>query len=153
MEDNKTKDENPQHWVVLAFFVLVVTAMYWMKRPRSPRNEQPVKSRSHSVSVHKTQLLRCNISHARLFPEKHVFRHSYLAVGIPVRREQQKSWLLSVDTAASWWQQGWLHVTTRDHLHRGCAGATLSENLDAYLRDEVCRLLKAIKVITPARNR
>ncbi|KAG8405299.1 hypothetical protein J3458_021961 [Metarhizium acridum] len=84
------------------------------------------------VSIHKTQIIRCNISHRRLFPKTHRFAYPYLSVGIPVR-SPTSSWLLSVDTA-SWWQRGWLHVSPRDHLNRGRDGATLSENIDAYLQ-------------------
>jgi hypothetical protein len=41
-----------------------------------------------------------------------------------------------VDTV-EWWRRGWLHVSASDHLHRGMAGATLAEKLDAYLKDQV----------------
>ncbi|KAK9441956.1 hypothetical protein VB005_06600 [Metarhizium brunneum] len=86
------------------------------------------------VSIHKTQIIKCRISHRRLFPKKHRFAYPYLSVGIPVR-SPTSNWLLSVNTA-SWWARGWLHVSPKDHLNRGRDGATLSENIDAYLQLE-----------------
>ncbi|KFG80604.1 hypothetical protein MANI_028773 [Metarhizium anisopliae] len=84
------------------------------------------------VSIRKTQIIKCRISHRRLFPKKHRFAYPYLSVGIPVR-SPTSNWLLSVNTA-SWWARGWLHVSPKDHLNRGLDGATLSENIDAYLQ-------------------
>ncbi|KHO01977.1 uncharacterized protein MAM_00978 [Metarhizium album ARSEF 1941] len=94
-------------------------------------HERATKRRC-GVSVHKTHIIRCKISHRRLFPEKHRFAYPYLSVGIPVR-SPTSNWLLSVD-AAPWWERGWLHVSPKDHLNRGRDGATLSENIDAYLK-------------------
>lgn len=89
----------------------------------------------HGVEILQTQILRCNISHSRLFPKKHHFIYPYLSVGIPVRNPRS-NWLLSIDTQ-NWWRRGWLHVTGNDHLHRLNQDATVSEKLNNYLRQQV----------------
>ncbi|KAI0470089.1 hypothetical protein GGR56DRAFT_684050 [Xylariaceae sp. FL0804] len=82
----------------------------------------------------KTQILKCNISHRRLFPAKNAFVYSFLSVGIPVRRPSS-NWFLSVDTVP-WWRRCLLHVTARDHLDGGSEVGSLSELLDIYLRKQ-----------------
>lgn len=96
---------------------------------------QGMKRKDGGISIHETQILKCTISHCRLFPKKHRFAYAYLSVGIPVR-SPTSNWLLSVDDV-SWWQKGWFHVSPQDHLARGRHGATLSQNLDEYLKHQV----------------
>lgn len=91
----------------------------------------------HGVTIYKTQIIPCKLSHHRRFPRQHGFIYDYLAVGIPVRNPKS-NWMLSVD-ASSWWSRGLLHVTAMDHLHRALARSdrTLSKCLDAFLIERV----------------
>jgi hypothetical protein len=62
-------------------------------------------------------------------------------ISIPVSRRTGS--IAKLELAASvdnqpWWKRGWFHVSPKDHLHRGRDGATLSENIDAYLKLQVC---------------
>ena len=119
-------------------FVLSITICIWSFKRMSPGEQKPsnpTKSRQNRVLINRTQILRCNVSHHRIHPKKHGFTYPYLSVGIPVR-STDSNWLLSIDEP-KWWKRGWLHVTAKDHLHRGCNGNTLSENLDAYLEQQV----------------
>jgi hypothetical protein len=119
-------------------FVFCITICIWSIKRRSPGKQEPnnpTKSRKNRVLINKTQILRCNVSHHRMYPKKHGFTYPYLSVGIPVRSRDSNS-LFSVDEP-KWWKRGWFHVTAKDHLHRGCNGNTLSENLDAYLEKQV----------------
>jgi hypothetical protein len=119
-------------------FILCITICIWSFRQiflGDHRKSHQTKIGQNRVSVKRTQVLRCNVSHHRIFPKHHGFTYPYLSVGIPVR-SPTSTWLLSIDES-SWWRRGWLHVTTKDHLHRGCNGNTLSENLDAYLEELV----------------
>lgn len=128
-----------QHvYEALATCILVsATAIIYTlsQRLRGRRLPQQPRAQQHGVSIHESQILRCNISHHRLFPKVHGFTYSYLTVGIPVR-SPRSNWLLSVDTA-QWWKRGWLHVTAEDHLNRGGEGKSLSEHLDSYLTQQV----------------
>ncbi|KAI0017196.1 hypothetical protein F4780DRAFT_772439 [Xylariomycetidae sp. FL0641] len=90
--------------------------------------------RGHDVSLVKTQIIKCHVSHRRLFPATHRFAYPYLSVGIPVR-SPTSSWLLSVDVNA-WWRRGWLSVTAKDHLYTRSNEKTLWESLEEYLKDE-----------------
>ncbi|KAI1824023.1 DUF1365-domain-containing protein [Xylaria intraflava] len=115
--------------------LLLVAASVYIPRPKLPALSQPQSRRkacSHDVSIHKTQMLRCKVSHYRMFPKKRGFEYSYLSAGIPVR-SAKSNWLLSVDTI-EWCQRGLLHVTAKDHLNRTEGRDSLSTKLDTYLR-------------------
>lgn len=122
--------------VATCFLVSVTAVLYtaW-QRLHQRRSRKQVGTQRHGISIHTPQILRCNISHHRLFPKRHKFTYSYLSVGIPVRLPTS-NWLLSVDTT-KWWERGWLHVTAEDHLGRDGEGKSLSEHLDCYLREQV----------------
>ncbi|KAI0812854.1 hypothetical protein GGR55DRAFT_703576 [Xylaria sp. FL0064] len=90
---------------------------------------------SSAKFINKTQILKCNISHRRLFPAQHAFTYPCLSVWVPVRTPKS-TWILSVDES-QWWKRGWLHVTVKDHFgFRGSEAAALSEALDEYLERE-----------------
>lgn len=119
--------------VATCLLVSATVGLYALQRPlwaKCPLERSTVQR--HGLSIHKPQILGCNVSHHRLFPEHHGFTYSYLTVGIPAR-SPRSSWLLSVDATKSW-RRGWLHVTAEDHLNRGSEGMTLSEHLDSYSR-------------------
>ena len=105
------------------------------RRPRATNSQDYPSAPHHGISIHKPQIIRCKISHHRLFPKRHNFTYSYLMVGVPVR-SPSSNWLLSFDDSSQC-RRGWLHVSTKDHLNRGLEGKTLSENLDAYLCQQV----------------
>ncbi|KAI0476350.1 hypothetical protein GGR56DRAFT_665999 [Xylariaceae sp. FL0804] len=98
----------------------------------SPTNRHANGSRG--ISIDKTQIIPCNVSHRRIFPKRRQFLYSYLSVGIAVR-SPDSGWLLSVDVAPRW-KRGFLHVTAEDHLHPDGCGNTLSKKLDNYLIQE-----------------
>ncbi len=118
--------------------LLVAASVFYFSRKKKQTGflklEQP-NTRRHGIDLHKTQVLRCNVSHCRMFPKKHRFSYPYLAVGVPVR-SPRSNWLLSVDTNV-WWKRGWLHVSAEDHLNRGRDGISLSENIDSYMKMQV----------------
>ncbi|RCI16208.1 hypothetical protein L249_1870 [Ophiocordyceps polyrhachis-furcata BCC 54312] len=104
-------------------------------RPSALRRRRKTESsKGHGVSIHKTQIIKCRLSHNRLFPKKHGFSYPYLSVGIPVRSPRSTR-LLSVG-ALSWWRRGWLQVKPEHHLLRGMEDGTLSDKLDVYLRSQ-----------------
>lgn len=102
--------------------------------------------RLRSISVRETRIIRCRISHHRLFPTKHSFVYPYLSVGIPVRIPES-NWLLSADENR-WCKKAWLNVSAKDHLHRGKGEETLSEKVDAYLKLQVRRHRVDIQYVT-----
>ncbi|RDA88477.1 hypothetical protein CP532_6647 [Ophiocordyceps camponoti-leonardi (nom. inval.)] len=120
--------------LILIFILMRLWALHKRRETSSPTLKS---SKNHDVSIHKTQIIKCTISHNRLFPRKHGFSYPYLSVGIPVR-SPRSTLLLSVG-ALSWWRRGWLQVKPEHHLLRGTKGGTLSEKLDVYLRTQVCR--------------
>ena len=118
--------------LLISITAIIYSSRHYLKAVSLRKTPVP---QSHGASVHKTQILRCSISHRRIFPKRHHFRYSYLAVGLPVR-SPTSTWLLSVDSTNRL-TRGWLHVTATDHLYRGAKGKNLTQNLDAYLRQEV----------------
>lgn len=125
--------------LILCILLILVTTgvLYILIRGMlgSSSSRHQTNSRHHGISIYKTQIIKCGISHRRLIPKDHGFAYPYLAVGIPVR-SPDSNWLLSVDHK-QWWERDWLHVTPKDHLNRGNSGNTLSQNLDAYLKQQV----------------
>lgn len=125
--------------ILIACLLCIAVACPYIVCARARLRTFPQKhctnSRSHGISIHKTQIIKCDVSHRRIFPEKHAFRSSFLSVGIPVR-SPTSSWLLSVDSRP-WWDRGWFHVSPTDHLHRERSSRSLSAKLDAYLTQEV----------------
>jgi hypothetical protein len=126
-------------WGTSAFVILSIYLLQARHVLRSSSRAAPkvASASSHGIQLRTTQFLPCSISHCRLFPKQHKFKYPYLSVGVPVR-SPSSNWLLSVDNQP-WWERGWFHVSPKDHLHRGRDGATLSENIDAYLKLQVCR--------------
>ncbi|OTA88158.1 hypothetical protein M434DRAFT_34951 [Hypoxylon sp. CO27-5] len=109
--------------------------IYWIwQKHRKCAQPEGITEDCHHICILKTQVIKCEISHYRLFPKKHRFNYSYLSIGIPVR-SPSSNWFLSVDIIP-WWKRGWLHVSAEDHLYRGRDGKTLSENIDAYLKTQ-----------------
>ncbi len=98
----------------------------------------------------KVLLFPCQIFHSRLFPRKHSFLYSYLAVGIPVGFEGTAGGMVSVGArgkgkgkqgllscffpAAA---RGWFTVDPADYLERGRPELGLRGKLDEYLRAQV----------------
>lgn len=128
-------------YVALAI-VLLLSLTYIVSKfgrcPRTAKNPEHLAGQRHGISIHKSQILRCYISHHRLFPKHHDFIYSYFMVGIPVR-SLSSNWLLSADGrgTSTRWRKGWLHVSAEDHLYRGSSGKTLSQKLNIYLSQEV----------------
>lgn len=114
--------------------VALVPLLIFLKYPKAAMLG-PATNSDPQDSIYRTQILRCNLSHHRLFPKRHGFSYSYLMVGIPIR-STNSNWLVSVDTK-KWWRRGMLFVTAKDHLNRGREGGSLSEKLDSYLRRQV----------------
>ncbi|KAI2601771.1 DUF1365-domain-containing protein [Hypoxylon sp. NC1633] len=114
------------------FIFFIGYGVWWTQHGSAPKRQPLETRRRHQVSIHETQILKCQISHRRLFPKTHRFIYPYLSVGIPVR-SPKSNWLLSVDIEV-WWKRGWLQVSANDHLNRGRDGKTLSENIDSYLK-------------------
>ncbi|KAI1208158.1 uncharacterized protein F4807DRAFT_431810 [Annulohypoxylon truncatum] len=123
---------NPYWLVAIAALVILPMAIVYHQRSNSPCKSFVTKH--HGVSIHETQIIKSTVSHYRLFPKKHGFLYPYLAVGVPIR-SPSSNWIFSVDTT-TWWKRGWLHVSAKDHLHRGSNYETLSEKLDCYLRQQ-----------------
>ena len=118
---------------LLVALVLLLTSTH---RRKVDSGIKTVESTSnHGVEILQTQIIRCKISHSRLFPVKHQFTYSYLSVGMPVRTPNS-NWLLSIDVQ-NWWRRGWLHVTGNDHLHRLSHETTVLDKLNHYLRQQV----------------
>jgi hypothetical protein len=129
-----------QHPIVLlgtSLVITIVTCIFVTKQRKlkTGHSSYLLHSKEHGISTDKTQLLRCNISHHRLFPKSHGFVYSYLSVGVPVR-SPSSNWLLSINTR-NWCSRGLLQVAAKDHFNRGRDGETLAENLDAYLKQQV----------------
>ncbi len=89
----------------------------------------------------KVLLLPCRTSHSRVFPQKHSFSYSYLAVGVPVGFEGTAGGLVSVEAGDKSKQgpRGWFIIDPEDYLERGKPGLSLREKLDDYLRAQVSR--------------
>jgi hypothetical protein len=120
---------------LLSLFIGSIVHLSKRLRTRRDATRSTKRCEQHNILIEKPQLLKCSVSHRRLYPRRHGFIYSYLAVGIPVRAPRS-NWLLSVNNS-KWWTRGIFHVTAKDHLYRGRGGETLSENLDDYLRGEV----------------
>ncbi|KAI0188240.1 hypothetical protein F4808DRAFT_446368 [Astrocystis sublimbata] len=122
--------------VPVAFFSVIIAnycgLIYSNFRVRRSINRVSRSRSGRGILVDKTQLLRCKISHRRLFPRSHAFIYSCLSVGITVRKPTS-SWTLSVDES-KWWKRGLLHVDARHHLGRFQSHCTLSQCLDEFLK-------------------
>ncbi|KAF2794305.1 hypothetical protein K505DRAFT_361186 [Melanomma pulvis-pyrius CBS 109.77] len=141
----------PPYPKILAVYVIITfgltACIYYTIRRVQTQTRTSIERSSHGVAIHKPQILRCKISHQRLFPEKNGFVYDYLAVGAPVRRAGGGNWFLSVDgDEERWWGRGWLRVVAGEHLRQGGGGGgrgrgqgnaeTLEGRLDAFLRME-----------------
>jgi len=131
----------PQMYTLVALSITLFVTAYLLsfkhtfRQKRHAHAQEPKDAQKHDISIHKTQIIKSNISHYRLFPKRHGFNYSYLSVGIPVR-SPISNWLISVDER-KWWKRGWLHVTEKDYLHRTINDGSLSQKLDAYLKKQV----------------
>lgn len=92
----------------------------------------------------KPLLFPCRTTHARMFPKKHSFVHSYLLVGIPVGWQGTAGCMVSADgqenNADSLWfkrnKKGWYQINAADYLERGNGHLGLRAKLDAYLKSQ-----------------
>jgi hypothetical protein len=119
----------------LAASCLIFLLVSRNKIEKRKKSKRTTGSKDAGISINKTQILKCHLSHHRMFPQKHAFIYPYLSIGVPVR-SPSSNWLLSIDEI-NWWKRGWLYVSAKDHLDRGRYGDTLSTNLDAYLEQQV----------------
>ncbi|KAK3360268.1 hypothetical protein B0T25DRAFT_565187 [Lasiosphaeria hispida] len=82
-----------------------------------------------------------------MFPKKHSFSYSYLAVGVPVDWEGNAGGMVSVGVEgesglSSWFslaprtRQGWYTIDAGDYLERGNSKLGLRGKLDTYLRSQ-----------------
>ena len=96
----------------------------------------------------KPLLLPCRTTHHRLFPKKHGFSYSYLAVGIPVGWTGTAGGMISSDVRSEsgilhWFSfrprlaKAWYDVDAADYLERGNGQLGLRRKLDDYLKSQV----------------
>ena len=99
----------------------------------------------------KVLLFPCRTTHSRLFPQKHSFAYSYLAIGIPVGWEGLAGGLVSAgikdgrqeSEASSWFsfrsspRKSWYDVDAGDYLARGNSQLGLRGKLDEFLETQV----------------
>lgn len=112
---------------------------------------RPVKSASGSATPRqdgpgKALFFPCRTTHSRMFPQKHSFSYSYLAVGVPVDWEGTAGGMVSVGVDPGWtlsWlspsssaRKGWYSIDAGDYLERGKARLGLRGKLDEYLRNQ-----------------
>ncbi|KAI1170955.1 hypothetical protein F4777DRAFT_87329 [Nemania sp. FL0916] len=124
------------HLVLSLLFSVAIAKIcsnLFCSRTESPSHSRHNFTEASSVNfINRTQILKCNISHRRLFPAQHAFTYPCLSAGVPVRNPKS-TWILSVDKD-SWWERGWLHVTVKDHFGiEEREAKTISEALDVYL--------------------
>ena len=90
-------------------------------------------------------MIPCRTSHTRVFPQKHSFTYSYLAVGAPVGYQGNVNGLVSIDQptqCASWLvagssTRGWYDINALDYLQRGHNDLGLRGKLDDFLKSQV----------------
>lgn len=106
------------------------------------RHFLPVTSTTKWADPGKVLLFLCRTTHSRLFPKKHSFAYSYLAVGIPVGWEGVSGGMVSSSFRKPAWfslsnpNASWYNVDPADHLEHGQAHMGLRHKLDAYLKSE-----------------
>lgn len=118
-------------WRAATFTVCVLCigylSMQW-SRPKVTFSASDSQYEGHEMPrVHP-----CRTTHARMFPKKHAFSHSYLQVSIPV--DFDGNWGLV--SAGSTLKKSWFHVQASDYLDRGSSVPSLKAKLSAYLESQ-----------------
>lgn len=130
-------------WRVIGV-ITIVSGLRGVTRLFRAQPQQPVHD-----GFGKVLFFPCRTTHARLFPKKHSFSHSYLVVGIPVGWEGTAGGLVSSgiqeqnDGLLSWLSLGltskkaWYDVNAADYLERGRGHLGLRGKLDEFLKTQV----------------